>query len=100
MGSTDQVKVVFSYYSDDSESLFNQIEWVEADLNDIPKLTLAFENISHVYHCATLISFDPSDYKLLVKQTSRDGKYCQFVQCFFSKKTVLCEQYSDFGVQS
>ena len=63
----DQVKVVFSYYSDDSESLFNQIEWVEADLNDIPKLTLAFENISHVYHCAALISFDPSDYKLLRK---------------------------------
>ena len=63
----DQVKVVFSYYSDDSESLFNQIEWVEADLNDIPKLTLAFKNISHVYHCAALISFDPSDYKLLRK---------------------------------
>ena len=63
----DQVKVVFSYYSDDSESLFNQIEWVEADLNDIQKLTLAFENISHVYHCAALISFDPSDYKLLRK---------------------------------
>jgi nucleoside-diphosphate-sugar epimerase len=63
----EQVKVVFSYYSDDSENLFKQIEWVEADLNDIPKLTLAFENISHVYHCAALISFDPSDYKLLRK---------------------------------
>jgi len=63
----EQVKVVFSYYSDDSENLFNQIEWVEADLNDIPKLTVAFENVRYVYHCAALISFDPSDYKLLRK---------------------------------
>ena len=63
----ERVRVIFSYYSDNSESLFKQIEWIEADLNDIPKLTVAFENVTYVYHCAALISFDPSDYKLLRK---------------------------------
>ncbi len=41
-------------YSD----LFYQIEWFPGNVNDIPSLELAFENIDYVYHCAALISFD------------------------------------------
>ena len=41
------------------------VEEPTPDLNDIPKLTLAFEDITYVYHCAAYISFDPSDYKKL-----------------------------------
>ena len=62
-----KVKHVFSYYSDDSDALFSKIEWVEATLNDIPKLTQAFLNVTHVYHCAALVSFDPNDYQQLRK---------------------------------
>ncbi len=61
----DAVKNVFSYYSSDYETLFDQIEWVEATLNDIPKLEEAFKNITHVYHCAAFISFDTKDYHTL-----------------------------------
>ena len=60
-----RVKHVFSYFSDDAETLFNKIEWVEADINDIPKLQAAFKGISHVYHCAALVSFEPDKYKTL-----------------------------------
>jgi nucleoside-diphosphate-sugar epimerase len=60
-----RVKHVFSYFSDDSESLFNKIEWVEADINDIPKLETAFKNATHVYHCAAMVSFEPDKYKTL-----------------------------------
>jgi len=58
----NQVKKVFGYYSDKAEAdrLFNRINWVTADINDIPSLNLAFENISQVYHSAALVSFDPS----------------------------------------
>ena len=37
-------------------SLFEQIEWRQADLCNLPELTKAFEGITHVYHCAAYIS--------------------------------------------
>jgi len=61
----DSVKKVFSYYSDDFEELFNNIEWIEADINDIPALEIAFKDVTHVYHCAAFISFEPDKYRLL-----------------------------------
>jgi nucleoside-diphosphate-sugar epimerase len=61
------VKKVFSYYSADYESLFQQIEWVEADITDIPALQRAFQNIDYVYHCAAFVSFEPDKYHVLRK---------------------------------
>ena len=61
------VKHVFSYYTDDADTLFSAVEWVEATLNDIPKLTEAFKGVSHVYHCAAMVSFDPNNYHQLRK---------------------------------
>lgn len=43
------------------------ISWYKADLNDIPRLTEAFEEITEVYHCAGLVSFDIRDKKKLRK---------------------------------
>jgi nucleoside-diphosphate-sugar epimerase len=60
-------KHVFSYYTEDVESAFSKIEWVKGDLLDIPGLLNHFEDISVVYHCAALVSFDPSDYYALRK---------------------------------
>ena len=57
----EAVKHVFTYYSDQADALFSKIEWVEATLNDIPKLTESFKNVTHVYHCAALVSFDPNE---------------------------------------
>ncbi|QLG45688.1 NAD-dependent epimerase/dehydratase family protein [Costertonia aggregata] len=61
------VEKVFSYYVEDAPELFQKIEWVTADLNNIPELENAFRNVTHVYHCAALISFDPNNYGLLSK---------------------------------
>lgn len=63
----NKVEKIFSYYSDQSKALFKKIEWIEADLNDLPQLEIAFSNITHVYHTAALISFNPRDYKKLQK---------------------------------
>ncbi|AUC82614.1 NAD-dependent epimerase/dehydratase family protein [Lacinutrix sp. Bg11-31] len=63
----DTVKRIFSYYTNDAETLFNTIDWVEADLNDIPALTEAFKDITHVYHCAAFVSFEPDKFDLLLK---------------------------------
>ena len=63
----NHVKHIFSYYSDDAEALFQKIQWVAADITNIPSLEIAFEEITHVYHCAALISFDPNDFEKLQK---------------------------------
>lgn len=63
----DNVKRVFSYYSENAEMLFDSIEWVKADLSDIPSLTEAFTNVSHVYHCAAFVSFEPDKFEVLQK---------------------------------
>jgi nucleoside-diphosphate-sugar epimerase len=62
-----RVKHVFSYFSEDYELFFNKIEWVKGDINNIPQLQLAFKDITHVYHCAAFVSFEPDKYKTLRK---------------------------------
>ncbi|WP_411767230.1 NAD-dependent epimerase/dehydratase family protein [Winogradskyella sp. A3E31] len=61
----EKVRHVFSYFSDKAEELYQKIEWVEADLTDIPKLEDAFRDITHVYHCAAFVSFEPDKYRTL-----------------------------------
>ncbi len=46
---------------------FNNIQWAEADINDIPALEEAFAGVTQVYHCAANVSFDPRDEELLRK---------------------------------
>ena len=60
------VRGVFAFYVNNADELLNKIDWVEADINDIPALESAFDNITEVYHCAALISFDPNDLQLLI----------------------------------
>lgn len=61
------VKKVFSYYTKDVEALYQKIEWVAANITEIPQLTKAFQGITHVYHCAAFVSFNPKHYHALKK---------------------------------
>ncbi len=63
----DTVKRIFSYYTNDYKVLFNKISWKVADINDITALQDAFTDITHVYHCAALISFNRKDDEQLRK---------------------------------
>ncbi|MCF7559891.1 NAD-dependent epimerase/dehydratase family protein [Sabulilitoribacter multivorans] len=68
----DNVKSVFSCYTDDYETLYNLIDWVEGDILDIPSLSEAFKGITKVYHCAAFVSFEPDKYQLL-RKTNIEG---------------------------
>lgn len=68
----NRAKHVFSYYTDKVDSLFSHIEWVQADITEIPSLLNAFIDITHVYHCAAYISFDPKYYHTL-RKTNIEG---------------------------
>ena len=63
----ENTKNVFSTYTKDYNTLFKAIEWVQADLTDVPALSDAFKDIRHVYHCAAFVSFEPDKYHLLRK---------------------------------
>lgn len=65
LDSIQKTKSLFVLY--DKTTLFNKIEWIKADIINVPSLEIAFENIEYVYHCAALISFDPNDEDLLRK---------------------------------
>lgn len=62
----EAVKNVFSYYFNNTTA-FDKIEWLQADVTNVPSLETAFANVTHVYHCAALISFDPKDFDQLRK---------------------------------
>jgi dihydroflavonol-4-reductase len=68
--SREKTKSLFALYH--KENLFEKIEWIHADITDVPLLSAAFENINAVYHCAAAISFDPDDEKLL-RKTNIEG---------------------------
>jgi len=61
------VKKVFSFYTNDAEMLFDKIEWVEADISNVPSLIHAFKDVSYVYHAAAIISFNPKHFSYLKK---------------------------------
>lgn len=63
--SLTEVQNIFQFYN--AKNLFEKINWIEADINDIPSLEEAFKEVSKVYHCAAFVSFDPNDEEKLLK---------------------------------
>jgi len=85
----ERVKHVFSYYSKNAQALFGHIEWMEADLNDIPALERAFNHITHVYHCAAFVSFEPDKYHQL-RKINIEGTANIVNLCISHKVQKLC----------
>ena len=70
--NTNLIRQVFSYYTEKANQFFEKIEWVNADLLNIPELDLAFQGVTKVYHCAAWISFNPKHKKKMM-QTNIEG---------------------------
>lgn len=83
------VKNVFGYFSDNADALFNAIEWIEADITDVPALALAYKDITSVYHCAALVSFEPDKYNIL-RKINIEGTANVVNLCLTNKVKKLC----------
>lgn len=85
------VKHIFTYYTTKAEAatLFKKIEWVDADITDIPALEVAFNNVEIVYHCAAYIHFNPSKFEIL-KKVNIEGTANIVNLCLFFKVQKLC----------
>lgn len=63
--SLSRTRLLFKGYG--KEDLFDKIEWINANINDIPALEPAFIDVDEVWHCAALISFSRKDEDRLRK---------------------------------
>ncbi|MCV9929292.1 NAD-dependent epimerase/dehydratase family protein [Flavobacterium sp. LS1R49] len=83
----ERTKSVFDLYK--KSHLFESIQWIEADILDVPSLEVAFIDIEYVYHCAALISFDPKDEDL-VRKTNIEGTANIVNFCIAKQIKKLC----------
>jgi nucleoside-diphosphate-sugar epimerase len=63
--SLDVCKDVFTYYN--AESQFNQIRWVDGNVNDIPSLEKGMRDCTKVIHAAAIVSFHNNDEEIMYK---------------------------------
>lgn len=61
----DEVRESYRFYTDQPDFLFNKIEWVEVDFEDIESLQNALNQVTEVYHCAGKVSFHPDDRRTM-----------------------------------
>lgn len=85
--TTIQTKLLFDLYN--KSELFSKIEWVTADILDVPSLEGAFQNINFVYHCAAAISFNPEDEEHL-RKVNIEGTANIVNFCIEKKVKKLC----------
>jgi len=57
----EQVRKTFSWYSDNSDELFEKIAWIDGDITDVFSLDEALIGVEEIYHCAGLVSFYKKD---------------------------------------
>jgi nucleoside-diphosphate-sugar epimerase len=55
----DDVNSLFKYYG--IEDKWEKVVWEKGDVLDVQRLHDLMENVNQVYHCAAMVSFDPSD---------------------------------------
>ncbi len=61
-----QVQKTFSYYSENSQQLFDQIEWVDGDILDYFSLEKILKGVDQIYHCAAIVSFEKKERKRMI----------------------------------
>ena len=94
--SIEKTKNLFSLYN--KSHLFEKIEWMVADILNIPSLENAFQNIDFVYHCAALISFDPKDEEV-IRKTNIEGtaNIVNFCLAYRIKKMLFVSSIAALG---
>jgi dihydroflavonol-4-reductase len=65
--SVSETEKTFRYYSQRADELLSRIEWTEGDVMDIFSLEEALKDVTHVYHAAAMVSFDPKERDAMLK---------------------------------
>lgn len=94
-----KTKTLFSYYSKNAEALFDQLNWIDADVCDIYSLLDALDGIDTVYHCAGFVSFNSKDRKQMHK-INNEGTANVVNACLEKNARVLCHVSSIATLQN
>jgi nucleoside-diphosphate-sugar epimerase len=74
----------------EKESLpFGAVEMAEGDVLDVFSLTDALKGITHVYHCAAMVSFDSRDHRTMMK-VNAEGTANVVNMCLDAGVSGLC----------
>jgi nucleoside-diphosphate-sugar epimerase len=81
---------LFELWTAENPTLRNKVEWINGDLLDIYSIEEALVDIDTIYHCAAMISFVPSESKMM-ERTNIEGT-ANLVNCSLNHPTVkvLC----------
>jgi dihydroflavonol-4-reductase len=85
----EAVRRTFAFYGENTERSYERIEWVEANITEIPSLTKAFKDVTRVFHCAAYISFNPKNFRAL-KKTNIEGTANVVNLCLSENIEKLC----------
>lgn len=66
---------IFGYTHDRPEEWMEKVEWVQADLFDIVDLEEVVEGVDTLFHCAAVVSFQPSERSLVLDGNPRMTRY-------------------------
>jgi len=70
----EEVKRIFSFYTDKWKDLYDMIEWRYGDMLDPESLSKALKDIDLIYHCAAIVSFDPKERENIIKANVKGTK--------------------------
>jgi dihydroflavonol-4-reductase len=87
--NTAAVLHLFSIYSTEAQRLFDTIEWVIGDIEDVASLEEAMTGVDQVYHCAAMISFHPKDREHMLR-INVEGTANVVNACLEKKISKLC----------
>lgn len=59
----EEVRHSYTFYTENPDVLFDKIEWMEVDFDDIQSIQEALKGVDEVYHCAAKVGFNPADDK-------------------------------------
>ena len=73
----------------------NYVEWVSGDVLDISSIEDALHGVTHVIHCANVVSFNPRDYNEMIKVNAEGtanmvnaALACGHITCFTHVSSV------------
>jgi len=90
---------LFSYYTVNPKVLFDQIQWIDADICDIYSLLDALDGVDTVYHCAGFVSFNPKHRRDLHK-INVEGTANVVNACLEKQVKALCHVSSIATLQN
>ncbi len=64
------IKRLFDIYSKQPVEAFSCIHWINGDMLDISSLEKAMEDVTDVYHCAAIMTFNPKSGRKMIRNNT------------------------------